>query len=375
MADQRNGGIAWCDESWNPVRGCSRVSEGCRHCYAESVAARFSGPGQPYEGLALRKASGPAWTGDVLFVPEHIGDPLRWTRPRRVFVNSMSDLFHEKVTNQQITAIFGVMAACPQHTFQVLTKRPERMVEWFEWIELRGGLGPYLRGIRVGGDRAIPDLFNGAMRTEMMRGKTVRSSDDPWSSVFNAAACIGTGPLPNVWIGVSAENQETANERIPLLLQTPAAVRFVSAEPLLGPIDFTHMDAERTGHTDFYQVNALTGRHTDMGRPCRNVAKLDWVIVGGESGPGARPCDLAWVSSIVDQCKEAGTAVFVKQLGAKPVRDVEPTGNFRTHNGVRQYEMTGERVELRDRKGGDTSEWPECLRVREFPVGAQGGAL
>ena len=121
--------IAWTDETWNPLRGCSRISEGCRHCYAETMAARFSGPGQPYEGT-IRNGR---WSGNVRIVPEKLGDPLRWTRPRMVFVNSMSDLFHDNVPNEFIAAVFGVIAAAPRHTFQVLTKRPARMLEWFEW--------------------------------------------------------------------------------------------------------------------------------------------------------------------------------------------------------------------------------------------------
>jgi protein gp37 len=313
--------IEWTDATWNCIRGCSRVSTGCERCYAEGVAARFSGPGQPYEGLALRKASGPAWTGEVRFVPEHLGDPLRWQRPRRVFVNSMSDLFHEKVTNEQIAAIFGVMAASPQHTFQVLTKRPERMVEWFKWVASR--------------ELPLRTLKHSPMIVCALEAQEILGAQ--WTTKLPRL-----WPLPNVWMGVSCENQKAANERVPLLLQTPAAVRFVSAEPLLGPIDFT--------------------------RPAEIEERaLDWVIVGGESGPGARPCDVAWIRSIAEQCQEAGTACFVKQLGAKPVRDVVPTGNFRTHDGRRQYEMTGERIELRDRKGGDMDEWPEDLRVRQFP--------
>ncbi|GGA80852.1 hypothetical protein GCM10011507_35100 [Edaphobacter acidisoli] len=127
-------GISWTDATWNPIRGCSRVSEGCRHCYAERAAYRFSGPGQPYEGLVQIGADGkrrPQWNGQVRFVEEHLLDPLKWTRPRRIFVNSMSDLFHENVTDDMRDKIFAVMALCPQHTFQVLTKRPERMLKWF----------------------------------------------------------------------------------------------------------------------------------------------------------------------------------------------------------------------------------------------------
>ena len=187
-------------------------------------------------------------------------------------------------------------------------------------------------------------------------------------------------PLPNVWLGVSTENQETANERIPLLLQTPAAVRFVSAEPLLGPIDFTHLDADAAGSREFCQINALTGRQTDMGRPCADLpSRLDWIIVGGESGPGARGCHVSWIRSIVNQCREAKVACFVKQLGAKPLNwcrgileadyapgDLEPD-HCDLYEASESGHCPGRCVFLEDRKGGDPDEWPEDLRVREWP--------
>lgn len=130
MADQRNGGIAWTDETWNAVRGCSVVSSACKFCYAARQAARFSGKGQPYEGLARMTDAGPRWTGEVRLVPEHLADPVRWKRPRRIFVNSMSDLFHEKLDDLDIARVFGAMALAQHHTFQILTKRPERMLRW-----------------------------------------------------------------------------------------------------------------------------------------------------------------------------------------------------------------------------------------------------
>lgn len=228
-------GISWTNSTWNPIRGCTRVSEGCRHCYAERVAARFSGPGQPYEGLAVRKLRvisdddqrvEARWTGDVRFVAEHLADPLRWKKPRRIFVNSMSDLFHEKLTNEQIAAVFGVMAATPRHTYQVLTKRAARMRAWFEWAS---GIGN--DDLRIVSDghhdcTAINHLASKHGASEFGPASWRRHCDDtcdvrrPW-------------PLPNVWLGVSVENQAAADERIPDLLATPAAVRWVSAEPLL----------------------------------------------------------------------------------------------------------------------------------------------
>lgn len=334
--------IEWTDATWNPTRGCARVSPGCKHCYAERFAARFAGDGMPYNGLVklgsrvvkrefangdveLKKvALEPRWTGAARFVPEMLDQPLRWKKPRRIFVNSMSDLFHEDVTDQQIAAVFGVMAACSQHTFQILTKRAERMRTWFKWHDA-----------------------------------STRERGNPWIALMREAfgylsdafveriQKLGPWPLPNVWLGVSVEDQTRLAERVPLLLSTPAALRFVSAEPLLGKLDF---DVDCEAHESIeglYRVNFLNGRNRDMGRPCPNVSRLDWVIVGGESGPGSRPFHLEWARSIVTQCRKADTPVFVKQMGDAPHLDGKP-------------------LKL-SRKGKDMAEWPEDLRVREMP--------
>lgn len=325
--------IQWTDETWNPVTGCTRVSEGCRHCYIERTPPfRMNG----------RKLGDP-----VQLHPDRLDQPLRWTKPRRVFVNSLSDLFHEDVSNEYIVAVFGVMAVRPDHTFQILTKRPQRMREWFQWLNERGGLGRFIRSIRVDGDRTIPNFFNSVMRTAVYRGQTHRAIGDPWASVFNAASFhMVDSPLKNIWLGVSIEDQKTADERIPILLQTPAAVKFVSAEPLLGPVDLS-------------SYVPYAGRVLSYGG-------LDWVIAGGESGPGARPCDVAHLRSIVQQCKAAGVSVFVKQLGARPFDGYEsgPIMYGDTTIDIAEKEMW---MELKDRKGGDPAEWPEDLRVREWP--------
>lgn len=219
-------GISWTDATWNPVPGCSRVSEGCRHCYAEVQAARIvrMARGKPsrYDGLVRVTAGGEArWTGKVVLDPQALALPLSWRKPRRIFVNSMGDLFHESLTNDQIAAVFGVMAAAPQHTFQCLTKRPARMREWFEWIA--GGHDSETNLCAQHADLALTDaglqMWSGPRRA-VMRGEA------PW-------------PLPNVWLGVSIENQAAADERIPELLRTPAAVRFLSCEPLLGKVDLS----------------------------------------------------------------------------------------------------------------------------------------
>lgn len=312
MAD--NSTIEWTDATWNPVRGCSRVSPGCENCYAERVAARFSGGGQPYHGLAFMKLKTigeddtsartvPRWTGRVRLVPEHLADPLKWRRPRRIFVNSMSDLFHENLSDDEIAAVFGVMAAAPLHTFQVLTKRAERMHAWFHlWAS----------GLKV------PDWEANGWQPQAWvcwdRTRTaaplIRSS--AWDATFMEVAHAVRWPLPNVWLGVSVEDQQRADERIPLLLKTPAAVRFVSAEPLLGPVDLRNIGA-RSGPV---KIDALTGCWSvpsNLDGHARQEPRISWVIAGAESGPGARPMDLQWARALRDQCVAAGVPYFFKQ--------------------------------------------------------------
>lgn len=283
--------IEWTDATWNPVRGCSRVSEGCRRCYAERMAGRFSGPGLWAEGIVNDTPAGPRWNGNVYLVLDKLDQPLRWTRPRRVFVNSMSDLFHENLDDRAIAAVFGVMAAAPQHTFQVLTKRPERMRDWFRWV---GEMLVPSSGVASG-----PRL--GASWSAWCAGVQLPGFPDipGWE-----VAGMGQWPLPNVWLGVSVEDQATANERIPLLLDTPAAVRFVSAEPLLGPVDLEPFLQFPPFHDNYKMTMG-----TDEWRG------LDWVIVGGESGPGARPMHPDWARSLRDQCAAADVAFFMKQWG------------------------------------------------------------
>jgi protein gp37 len=298
--------IEWTDSTWNPIRGCTRVSEGCRNCYAESVAYRFSGAGQPFEGLAVLKNAHPSWTGKIQFVEKHLLDPLKWKAPSRIFVNSMSDLFHENVTDEMRDRIFAVMALCPQHTFQVLTKRPERMLA-------------YLRGMNTNADAVVRAVKACHFASEALQTL-------PSAAQFDAIESIPRG-LPNVWLGVSVENQAAADERIPLLLRTPAAVRFISAEPLLGPVDLMRLRGSVNvgGHIDLC-VDALNGRYGPAwhGRnslqphdltKVTGAGKLGWVICGGESGPGARPMHPDWARSLRDQCTAAGVPFFFKQWG------------------------------------------------------------
>jgi len=375
--------IEWTDMTWNCVRGCTRVSEGCRFCYAERQAARFAGHDLieieanseinrgghgPFAGFAKMTAAGPRWTGRVELIPHMLALPLQWKRPRRIFVNSMSDLFHEALPFEQIAAVFGVMATCPQHIFQVLTKRPERAREFIESVS-RVARAPMSNGREVTvilgrADEFLPDDLSDKLWTRA------------WSNAKDA------WPLPNVWLGTSCENQETADRRIPELLRTPAAIRFVSCEPMLAHVDFTAYLGRRNRPVD--RLNDSLGENL--------APHLDQVIVGGESGPHARPFDLAWPRSVIGQCKAAKVACFIKQLGAQPIdgyltacevvegeRGIQrPTDQPLTEEVaaaiLRDHHLVDipaggfpRRLALKDRKGGDMSEWPEYLRVREFP--------
>ena len=287
MSEHSN--IGWTDASWNPIRGCSRVSSGCTHCYAEALAARM---GHKLDGkpVATMTPGGPRWApGRVGLVESQLALPLRWKKPRRIFVNSMSDLFHEALSSEEILAVFGIMACTPQHTYQILTKRPDRMKQW-----------------SIG-------LF-GTHRELMTLALTRARANYP-----HALDIPRRWPLPNVWLGVSVEDQAAANERIPLLLETPAAVRFISAEPLLGPLvmDGRHLIGDEE-YWDFLRgERGATVQHLVI-KPTP-TAKLDWVIVGGESGQGHRPMEGCWLEEIAWQCDEGGVPLFVKQdSGPRP---------------------------------------------------------
>lgn len=604
--------IEWTDKTWNPVRGCSRVSPGCQNCYAERIAARFSDPGGAFEGFAKRSSSGGRWTGKVgLLDAKKLAEPLTWKKPIRCFVNSTSDLFHENLLNEEIAAVFGVMAACPHITFQVLTKRADRMESWatdpttpalvdkFRHIALAGRLGEYfaeerilpidgwpgywitnkgrvlsdhkgsrrelkpmsgeqghcrvmlyrgddetsrplihrlvlsafdraqpdddIQGCHIDGDSANNALWNLRWGTQVdnwddrkRHGNRRSHSKLTEEQVIEIRELAATGtsgaeigrrfgisdtqarnivsgkhwtpqyepawPLPSVWLGVSVEDQKRADERIPHLLRTPAAVRFLSVEPLLGPLDLKgwgdkaplydldaapptwveypwpdwvpveqrlqiesfwldswgrgprgwlrdhalqHVPATgaRIGYdldsfgwarVNKMSVSGLTGLYlhswNNIGRIVTDDGQvlcaaggsgsgwldewadgtlLHWVIVGGESGSKARPCDVAWVRSIVRACRTASVPVFVKQLGAnvidrndagfeldpeRPDSWPEPLDVEHDVNGFREeFQGADCRVVLRDRKGGKPEEWPIDLRVRQFPDVRQPG--
>ena len=322
--------IEWTEKTWNPVRGCSVVSEGCRNCYAMTFAARFAGEGEAYEGLAYRNESGAHWTGKARLIEEHLNDPMRRRKPAMIFVNSMSDLFHESLSDGAILRVFDVMRQCPQHTFQILTKRPARMLLWFQrWANTEGEpREPQLvRGPKE--QRKAHPSPRGQMFAEYL--ETLGTTPPPgcaWPT-FDWIGGMRWWPasmftLPNVWLGVSVEDQKTADERIPLLLQTPAAVRWISAEPLLGPIDLTHLKGSTLNALDGIDFESI-GDIRDAGvfgkgQPERGI---DWVVVGGESGPRARPMHPDSARSLRDQCTAAGVPFFFKQWGEyKPLGSV-----------------------------------------------------
>lgn len=294
MADKT--GIEWTDATWNPIVGCSIVSPGCTNCYAMSMAARIEAmqPNSHYAGTTKKVNGNAVWTGKMVLAPDHILlQPLKWKKPRKIFVNSMGDLFHESVPDEWIDEVFAVMALCPQHTFQVLTKRSRRMRD-------------YMVSIKSNGRHCPSDVFDRvtekAQSLKHLTGESIHSYD--W-------------PPNNVWLGVSAEDQTRADERIPDLLATPAAVRFVSAEPLLGPIYFTLLDVTdgNTAHLNSLTGNTFIDGNAGQSSQKFEGPKLDWIIVGGESGPKARPMHPDWVRSIRNQCEAASTAFFFKQWG------------------------------------------------------------
>ena len=262
--------IEWTDATWNPITGCTLVSEGCRNCYAATLAATRLKNHASRKGLARLNAAGEAkFTGEVRFNEDWIDQPLHWLKSRGIFVCAHGDLFHENVPDQWIDRVFSVMARARQHTFQVPTKRPERAREYL---------------------------------TERADREIGRAQDRQLTGPHPVPA------LPNVWIGTSVEDQATADARIPHLLATPAAVRFISAEPLLGPVDLTEWlhDPGCMTFGDGCSCRDFGGPH-DLG--------LGWVIVGGESGPNARPMHPDWARSLRDQCTEAGVPFFFKQWG------------------------------------------------------------
>ncbi len=328
MADATH--IEWTDTTWNPVAGCSVVSPGCTNCYAMRMAGRLEAMGVPlYAGLTRPSRGGPVWTGAIAVSDAAITKPLRWRKPRRIFVNSMSDLFHDGVTDDQLDQIFAVMALCPQHTFQILTKRPERMRDY-----LASGYNEVVHS-----DVRAHAVWQAAFTVN----RAAKRPDARFTDALRAQGCAPSNdrpwPLPNVWLGVSVEDQIRADERIPVLLDTPAAVRWISAEPVLGAVDLTSIRRFADGMACKEYIDALRGTYwteqSGLPNPDPRWAKpgvpfnldydhcggLDWVIVGGESGPGARPMHPDWARQLRDQCAAADVPFLFKQWGAWAPRD------------------------------------------------------
>lgn len=288
MADSN---IEWTDKVWNPVTGCTQISAGCKNCYAKRMANRLKG-----------RYGYPALTPFMVTPhPKRLDEPLRWKKPKRIFVCSMGDLFHEDVPDGFISKVLNVaIRGAHRHTYLILTKRAERMQSFMQ------------------------NFYEGIGETVCCRN-------------YETGEGIPTKPCPRIYLGVSVEDQATADERIPLLLQTPAAKRFVSYEPALGPVDF-----ERIQWPDKHKVDVLRGGAWDApGCPLgfinhSDMATLDQIIMGGETGPGARPLHPDWARSVRDQCKEAGVPFFFKQWGewhaennTTKVAETHPWGLFR----------------------------------------------
>lgn len=297
--------ISWCDATWTCVVGCDYVSPGCGNCYATNTVHRFSHHPNPkislpLAGLTTHHNRG-RWTGKVSLMRDRLDWPARWRRPRKVFVTSLGDLFHDDVPDDFLLDVFRVMHRVRRHTYQVLTKRPERMADFARrlcWDQKRDEV--YLAA--AGGRPYLP-------------------------------------LAPHVWLGTSVENQEWADRRVPVLLKVPAAVRFLSVEPMLGPVDLTewlHIDTDVSPGPHGEGVEKYVGQ------------QLHWVIVGGESGPSARPFHLEWVRDLLRQTSGSDVKVWVKQLGTRAFEGGRP---FRT----------------KDSAGREKREWPKDLRVQQMP--------
>lgn len=281
--------IEWSEMSWNPVIGCSKVSAGCLNCYAEKMAYRLWCMGSGVYGSVLDINTN-KWSGEIFCRDKKTLEiPLHWRKPRRIFVCSMGDLFHEAVPFEYVEKVLRVIERCKQHTFQMLTKRP----------------------------KIAYDFFGGT-----------------------SGAGLSAPPLSNLWLGVSVENQKAADERIPILLQIPAAVRFVSVEPMLGPVELRCIigDPRRRCVYDCLRGTVATEAGVIEDKVCGSI---DWVIIGCESGPKRRECKLEWVRDLVEQCKAANVPVFVKQLSI---------------NGKVEH---------------DIKKFPEWARLREYPKGGE----
>jgi protein gp37 len=304
--------IQWTDATWNPVTGCTIVSKGCTNCYAMQLAGTRLKDHPTRAGLTHQVNGNHVWTGEVRFNEKQFAELLTWRKPKRIFVCGHGDLFHPAVPDAWIDRIFAAMALSPQHQYQVLTKRPERMRDYLTKP--------------VGGNPMTTKRSHVVWQTMYGEAKILQQGHilDTWYG----GPSKDQWPLRNVWLGVSIEDQATADERVPPLLDTPAAIRFVSAEPLLGPIDLTAVaappdpEAPDDHYTmnvlcagDYYHIRYESGINDAVDGPWHE--RIDWVIVGGESGLNARPMHPDWVWALHAQCaaEEFPPAFFFKQWG------------------------------------------------------------
>jgi protein gp37 len=346
-----NSKIEWTQSTWNPLAGCTDADDSCAHCYAKTMAERLAAMGQKkYQGTTKRVNGHLKWTGQINVDEDALLIPLRRKKPTTYFVNSMSDLFHDNVSTEIILKTYAAAALCQQHTMQILTKRPERAAEILNDPGIVAAIAYQMGKLAhaCGPDRMYAGL---KIADELTMGRK-------W-------------PLPNVHLLISAGRQKQLDERAPWLLKCPAAVRGLSLEPLLEGLDVQEYLAgwcdACNGSGETIEMACCGGPPVEQRIECPECsgderrAGIDWVIVGGESGPGARPCNIEWIRSIVAQCKAAGVPCFVKQLGS------EPFDSSMMSPGAAAY-IIGTEIKLSDRKGGDPTEWPLDLRVREMPT-------
>ena len=303
--------IEWTDATWNVITGCTVLTPGCTNCYAMRLAGTRLRHHPSRVGLTVQTKAGPVWNGQVRFNEQWLDQPLRWKRPRKIFVCAHGDLFHPAVPDSWIDRVFAVMALAPQHTLMVLTKRADRMkaymLERWQPSKAQNFAGIDIPAEPAGSGESREDQVRRECEPLLERfGLADTTKDHLWTENGDCKAMKWEWPLPNVWMGVSAEDQRRADERVPDMLATPAAVRWVSAEPLLGPIDFRRYIGRVIQAVDSSEPELLTP-----------AVRLNWIVAGGESGPGWRPMAAEWAESIRDQCRDARVAFFMKQMAGK----------------------------------------------------------
>ncbi|MEV8435124.1 DUF5131 family protein [Streptomyces chartreusis] len=319
--------IEWTDSTWNPVTGCTKISDGCTNCYAETFAERWRGTaGHHFENGF-----------DITLRPDRLRLPMTWSAPRRVFLDSMSDLFHTDIVDTYIAQVWAVMALTPQHTYQVLTKRHGRMKALL----------------------SSPTFWHQV--AEQGRQHLIGCQQD-WLAV---GAMLDGTPLPNVWLGVSVESQKWADIRVPALLETPAALRFLSCEPLLGPVWIDDYVWQACPCCDGESHDEACGPCADGGCESGHIRQLDWVIVGGESGHGARAMHADWARSLRDQCKQSHVPFFFKQWGA-----YAPESHGHEHGAVTLLDTQG-----RTWSDGEASVPQGAIRMRRVGKSRAGRLL